>query len=106
MRPARRPRVFRLDCERRYIAANAIKASGSVRAAAYMAKMNDACVCAEPAGRTYSGLKSPAIENPLATRTFKAVIADARRMRVADAAVIPALLIDLSGTLDGCGITT
>jgi hypothetical protein len=59
--------------------------------------MNDACVGTDPAGKTYSALKSPAIENPLATKTFKAVMADARRMRVAgaEAVIIPILLVRL-----------
>src|ERR1700694_5519264 len=57
-----------------------IKASGIVRAAAYMAKMADASVGVTPVSRTSSGFISPAMENPLATRTFSAVRAEARPM--------------------------
>src|SRR3977135_419798 len=54
-----------------------VKASGIVRAAAYMAKMADAFVGVSPAGRTSSGFISPVMEKPLATTTFSAVRAEA-----------------------------
>src|SRR5260221_6038361 len=57
-----------------------MKGRGIVRAAAYIAKMNEASVGASPAGRIDFGLTSPAIENPAATRTLIAVTSDARRM--------------------------
>src|ERR1700704_595775 len=64
------------------------KASGIVRAAAYMAKMADASVGLAPAGRTSSGFISPAMEKPLATTTFRAVRAEARPMLSADREVV------------------
>jgi hypothetical protein len=57
-----------------------IKASGIVRAAAYIAKMDDASVGVAPVGRMSSGFMSPAMENPLAITTFRAVKAEARTM--------------------------
>src|SRR4051794_26386055 len=61
-----------------------ISASGIVRAAAYIAKMADASVGVAPLGRTSSGFTKPAMEKPLATRTFRAVRAGARPMVSAD----------------------
>ena len=66
------------------MAAIVINAKGIVRAAAYMAKMVDASVGVAPAGRTSSGFISPAMENPPATTTFRAVRADASPMLCAD----------------------
>jgi hypothetical protein len=65
-----------------------IKASGIVRAAAYMAKMADASVGVAPVGRTSSGFINPAMEKPLATTTFRAVRAEARPMLSADRGVV------------------
>ena len=65
-----------------------IKASGIVRAAAYMAKMADASVGGTPVGRTSSGFTTPAMEKPLATTTFRAVRAEASRMLFADRGVV------------------
>jgi hypothetical protein len=69
--------------ERWYIAAKVINASGMVRAAAYMANINEAGVATAPAGSMASGLTSPAMENPLATKTLTAVIQEARRNAIA-----------------------
>jgi len=49
-----------------------IKASGIVRAAAYIAKMDDASVGVAPVGRMSSGFMSPAMENPLRTQEHPA----------------------------------
>src|SRR5258708_31078743 len=65
-----------------------VKANGIVRAAAYMAKIADASVGVAPAGRTSSGFISPAMENPLATATFRAVRAEARLILFADRGVV------------------
>src|SRR5438105_2225273 len=62
------------------MAAIVIKASGIVRAAAYMAKMADASAGGAQAGSTSSGLISPATEKPLATTTLSAVRTQARPM--------------------------
>src|SRR5947209_4595694 len=62
------------------MAAIVIKASGIVRAAAYMAKMADASAGGAQVGRTSSGLISPAMEKLLATTTFRAVRTQARPM--------------------------
>src|SRR4030081_2674927 len=65
-----------------------IEASGIVRAAAYMAKMADASVGVAPVGRMSSGFISPAMENPLATTTFRAVRAEARPILFVDRGVV------------------
>jgi hypothetical protein len=50
-----------------------------VRAAAYKANINEASVGGQLTGRRDAGLISPAMEKPLATKTFAAVINEARR---------------------------
>ena len=62
---------------------NANKASGIVRAAAYIANINDASVGAET---RYCGRMIAAMENPLATRTLIAVTSEASRIVVIDSA--------------------
>jgi hypothetical protein len=51
-----------------------------LRAAAYIANMNEASVGTWPAGSIDFGLTSPAIENPPATKTFIAVTSEAIRL--------------------------
>src|SRR5271167_3768878 len=62
------------------MAPNANKARGIVRAAAYIANINDACVGTDPAGSRYCGRMIPTMENPLATRTLIAVTSEASRI--------------------------
>jgi hypothetical protein len=52
-----------------------------------MAKVADASVGGAPAGRTSSGFINPAMENPLATTTFRAVRAEASPMLFVDRGV-------------------
>ena len=51
-----------------------------MRAAAYIANINDACVGTDPAGSRYCGRMIPTIEKPLATRTLIAVTTEASRI--------------------------
>jgi hypothetical protein len=51
-----------------------------VRAAAYMANVNDASVGASPGGNMDCGQTSPAMEKPLATKTLIVVIKEAKRI--------------------------
>jgi hypothetical protein len=51
-----------------------------VRAAAYIANINDACVGTDPAGSRYCGRVIAAMEKPLATRTLIAVTTEASRI--------------------------
>jgi hypothetical protein len=80
MKPANVPNISNADSECFTIATKAITARGMARAAAYIAKMNEASVGAEPVGSTDFGLTSPAIENPAATKTLIAVTSEAIRM--------------------------
>jgi hypothetical protein len=50
-----------------------------VRAAAYIANSNDACVGTDSAGTRYCGRMIAAMEKPLATRTLIAVTSEASR---------------------------
>jgi hypothetical protein len=59
---------------------NANKARGIVRAAAYIANINDACVGTDPAVSRYCGRVIPTMEKPLATKTLIAVITEASRI--------------------------
>jgi hypothetical protein len=72
------------DGERLKIATMVITASGMVRAAAYMANMEEACVGMQFAGSIEAGEISPAMENPPATMTLTAVITDAMRMALGE----------------------
>jgi hypothetical protein len=89
MVPASVPKISNVDAERLQIAANAKMASGIVRAAAYIANINDASVGTEPAGTTNCGWKIAAMEKPLATRTLIAVTSEASCIAVT-------VVIDLS----------
>src|SRR3979490_2596244 len=80
MTPARKPRMSTAAVDRLEIAANVINASGMVRAAAYMANIDEARVATSPPGSMDSGLTSPAMEKPPATKTSIAVIQEARRI--------------------------
>src|ERR1700675_2069657 len=51
-----------------------------VRAAAYIANINDACVGTDPAGTRYCGRMIPTMEKPLATRTLITVTTEASRI--------------------------
>jgi hypothetical protein len=55
-----------------------------VRAAAYMANMEEASVGLQCAGSIEAGEISPAMENPPATMTLTAVITDAIRMALGE----------------------
>src|ERR1700739_4390063 len=80
MAPARAPRISNAGTDCLKIAHNANKARGIVRAAAYSANINDACVGTDPAGSRYSGRMIPTMEKPLATRTLIAVTTEASRI--------------------------
>src|ERR1700739_2471501 len=80
MAPARAPRISNAGTDCLKIAHNANKARGIVRAAAYNANINDACVGTDPAGRRYSGRMIPTMGKPLATRTLIAVTSEASRI--------------------------
>jgi hypothetical protein len=56
------------------------KARGIVRAAAYIANINDACVGTDSAGTRYCGRMIPTMEKPQATRTSIAVTTEASRI--------------------------
>ena len=56
------------------------KARGIVRAAAYSANINEACVGADSPGTKYCGRTIPTMEKPVATRTLIAVTTDASRI--------------------------
>jgi hypothetical protein len=75
-------------------AKTANKARGIVRAAAYIANINDACVGTDSAGTRYWGWMIPTMEKPLATRTLIAVTTEASRIAFV-------VVIDSSRTL-GC----
>jgi len=75
--PARVPRTSNIDPERLKIAIRVIAANGRVRAAAYMANIEDALEGMYWLGRMDAGEIIPTIENPAATKTLTAVIADA-----------------------------
>jgi hypothetical protein len=51
-----------------------------VRAAAYIANINDACVGTDPTGTRYCGRMIPTMEKALATRTLIAVTTEASRI--------------------------
>jgi hypothetical protein len=51
-----------------------------VRAAAYIANINDACVGTDSTGTRYCGRMIPTMEKPLATRTLIAVTTEASRI--------------------------
>jgi hypothetical protein len=59
---------------------NANKARGIVRAAAYNAQIDVACVGMAPILTRYCGLTIPTMEKPLATRTLIAVTTEASRI--------------------------
>src|SRR5271155_1463954 len=80
MAPASAPRSTNAGAACWWIAHNANKARGIVRAAAYSANINDACVGMYPAGTRYCGRMIPTIEKPLATRTLIAVTTEASRI--------------------------
>jgi hypothetical protein len=63
-----------IDCEQ-----SRQRQRDGARAAAYIAKMNEASLGASLAGNSAAGAISPAIEKPLAMRTFAAVTIEARR---------------------------
>jgi hypothetical protein len=63
-----------------------------VRAAAYIANINDACVGTDSAGTKYCGWMIPTMEKPLATTTLIAVTTEASRIAFI-------VVIDSSGTL-------
>jgi len=56
---------------------NTNKARGILRAAAYIANSNDACVRTDSAGTRYCGRMIAAMEKPLATRTLIGVTSEA-----------------------------
>src|SRR5271163_2773167 len=80
MAPASAPRISNAGAARLYIAAKANKASGIVRAAAYIANSNDASVGTDSAGTRYCGRTIAAMEKQLATRTLIAVTSEASRI--------------------------
>ena len=51
-----------------------------MRAAAYSANINDACVGTDPAGSRYCGQMIPTMEKPLAIKTLIAVTSEASRI--------------------------
>src|SRR4051794_25976735 len=53
-----------------------------------MAKIADAFVGVAPVGKTSSGFINPAMEKPLATKTFSAVSAEAKPILSADRGVV------------------
>src|SRR5271154_5649934 len=80
MAPASAPRSTNAGAACWWIAHNANKARGIVRAAAYIANINDACVGTDPVGTRYCGRMIPTMEKPLATRTLIAVTSEASRI--------------------------
>jgi hypothetical protein len=80
MKPANVPNISNADRDCLQIAIKTMKASGMVRAAAYIAKMNAASVGTQPVGNIEFGRTSPAIENPDATKTLIAVTTETSRM--------------------------
>src|SRR5271170_5769227 len=80
MAPASAPRSTNAGAACLQIAPNANKARGIVRAAAYIANINDACVGTDSTGTRYCGLTIPTMEKPVATRTLIAVTTEASRI--------------------------